>query len=412
MAEVPFNKPTPYTLHLDDELLDVTKQKLRLARFPEEQTDVGDDDWSQGAKVKVVKRLAEYWASEFDWRAEEARINADFNQFKVKVDIPGYGPQILHYAHQLSSRPDAIPLLFVQGWPGSFLEARKIIEPLTNPSDPTTQAFHVVVPSIPGFGPGDAPAKSGFGPMLTARGFNTLMVEVLGYNQYVTQGGDWGTMITRSMALQYPSHVRACHHNFLPCPPPPWYKAPFTMGRLILSPYLYTNRELQSLKNMQYYQKEQNGYLKLQSTRPQSLGFGLGDSPIGLLGWLVEKFHEWMDIANYTMPDDEILTFVMMHWMQGATPGFRYYKMAFVEEGEFNSKNCFKRYLDTPIGLSHFPKEIALSPYDWVAWVANVQFRREHDRGGHFAAVECPELLVQDLRDWFSSEVVKRVMQG
>lgn len=146
----------------------------------------------------------------------QARINADFNQFTVKVDIPGYGPQTLHYAHQLSSRPDAIPLLFVQGWPGSFLEARKIIDPLTNPSDPTTQAFHVVVPSIPGFGPGEAPTKSGFGPMLTARGFNTLMVDVLGYRQYVTQGGDWGTMITRSMALQFPNHVRACHHNFFP----------------------------------------------------------------------------------------------------------------------------------------------------------------------------------------------------
>ncbi|KAI4202623.1 MAG: hypothetical protein LQ350_002416 [Teloschistes chrysophthalmus] len=412
MAQKSFNKPTPYTLRVDDQLLDVTKQKLRLARFPEEQIDVGDDDWSQGAKVKVVKRLAEYWADGFDWRAVEARINADFNQFTVKVDIPGYGPQTLHYAHQLSSRPDAIPLLFVQGWPGSFLEARKIIDPLTNPSDPTTQAFHVVVPSIPGFGPGEAPTKSGFGPMLTARGFNTLMVDVLGYRQYVTQGGDWGTMITRSMALQFPNHVRACHHNFFPCGPPPWYKAPFTMGRLILSPYLYTNRELDSLKNMQYYRKEQDGYLRVQSTRPQSLGFGLGDSPVGLLGWLVEKFHEWMDVANYTMPDDEILTFVMMHWMQGATPGLRFYKMAFAEEGEFNIKGDFNRYLGTPIGLSHFPKEIALPPYDWVAWVANVQFRREHDRGGHFAAVECPELLVQDLRDWFSSEAVKRAMQG
>ncbi|KAL8779327.1 MAG: hypothetical protein Q9194_001503 [Teloschistes cf. exilis] len=184
------------------------------------------------------------------------------------------------------------------------------------------------------------------------------------------------------------------------------------MGRLILSPYLYTNRELKSLENMQYYRKEQDGYLRVQSTRPQSLGFGLGDSPVGLLGWLVEKFHEWMDVANYTMPDDEILTFVMMHWMQGATPGLRYYKMAFAEEGAFSSKDCFNRYLGTPIGLSNFPNEIAVPPYDWVAWVANVQFRREHDRGGHFAAVECPELLVQDLRDWFSSEVVKRAMQG
>ncbi|KAL8950065.1 MAG: hypothetical protein Q9183_007550, partial [Haloplaca sp. 2 TL-2023] len=217
MADDAFNKPTPYTLYVDQELLDNTKQKIRLARYPEEQVDVGDDDWSQGAKVKEVKRLAEYWANGFDWRAEEARINADFSQFKVKVDIPDYGPQVLHYAHQISPRANAIPLLFVQGWPGSFLEARKLIEPLTNPPDDSTQAFHVIAPSIPGFGPGDPPAKTGFGPFLTARAFKILMVDVLGYDRFVTQGGDWGSMVTRSMALQYRHHVRACHFNMLPC---------------------------------------------------------------------------------------------------------------------------------------------------------------------------------------------------
>ncbi|KAL9626463.1 MAG: hypothetical protein Q9204_007281 [Flavoplaca sp. TL-2023a] len=363
----------------DDDLLDLTKKKLQLARFPDEQIDVGDDDWSQGAKVKVVKRLAEYWSDGYDWRAEEARINAEFNQFKVKIDIPDYGPQVLHYAHQASPRPDAIPLLFVQGWPGSFLEARKTIQPLTNPPDAASQVFHVVVPSIPGFGPGNAPERSGFGVQLTAHGFTKLMVEVLGYKRFVTQGGDWGSMITRSMSLLYPQNVCACHHNFFPCRPPPW---------------------------------EQDGYLRLQATRPQSLGFGLGDSPIGLLGCLVEKFHEWMDVAHYRMSDDEVLTFVMMHWMQGATPGLRYYKMAFAEEGEASMKLAFTKYLSTPIGLSHFPREIMMPPYDWVSSVANEQFRREHDKGGQFAAVECPELLVQDLRDWFSSEIVKTAMHN
>lgn len=233
MSAHELNKPVPYTLHVDDELLDLTRKKLQLARYPEELTDIGDDNWSQGAKVKTVKRLAEYWSNGYDWRAEEvywqvllylgpwltryqARINAEFKQFKVKIDVPGYGPQIFHYAHQTSPRPNAIPLLFVQGWPGSFLEARKLIEPLTNPSDPSKQAFHLVVPSIPGFGPGDPAQESGFGPELTARGFKKIMVEVLGYDRFVTQGGDWGAMITRSMAIQYPQHVRACHHNMFP----------------------------------------------------------------------------------------------------------------------------------------------------------------------------------------------------
>ncbi|KAL8675463.1 MAG: hypothetical protein Q9168_000164 [Polycauliona sp. 1 TL-2023] len=410
MSAADFNKPVPYQLHVSDDLLDLTKQKLQLARFPDEQTDVGDDDWSQGAKVKVVKRLAEYWSNGYDWRAEEARINADFNQFKVKVDLPDYGPQVLHYAHQLSPRSDAIPLLFVQGWPGSFLEARKIIEPLTNPPDASSQAFHVIAPSIPGFGPGDAPTKSGFGPKLTAHAFTKLMVDVLGYKRFVTQGGDWGAFITRSMALMYPQHVRACHYNMFPCRFPPWYKAPLTLGRLILSSYLYTTTELNNLKIMKHYFKEQGGYMRIQSTRPQTLGFGLGDSPIGLLGWLVEKFHEWMDVSHYEMPDDEIITFVMMHWIQGATPGLRYYRMGFNEEGEAGMMQVFQGYLDTPIGLSHFPNEVMMPPYDWVSAVANEQFRREHDRGGHFAAVECPELVVKDLRDWFASEVVRKAM--
>ncbi|KAL8959936.1 MAG: hypothetical protein Q9183_005552 [Haloplaca sp. 2 TL-2023] len=152
--------------------------------------------------------------------------------------------------------------------------------------------------------------------------------------------------------------------------------------------------------------------MSIQSTRPQSLAFGLGDSPIGLLGWLREKFHEWTDVANYTMPDDEILTFVMMYWMQGATPGLRYYKWAFSEQQESGTRKGFTQYLDTPIGLSCFPKEIMMPPYDWIAPVANVQFRREHDRGGHFAAVEVPDLMVQDVREWFSTETARKALKG
>lgn len=244
----------------------------------------------------------------------QAKINQDLKQYKVRINVPDYGPQVLHFAHHPSSNSTAIPLLFVQGWPGSFLEARKIINSLTTPSSPNTQAFHVVVPSIPGFGPGDAPKKSGFGPITTAKAFKVLMVDVLGYDRFVTQGGDWGAFITRSLAVQYPQHVKAYHCNLIPCGPPAWYKAPWTMGRLILNSYLYTKREKQGIENMQHYAKEGSGYFKQQSTRPQSLGFGLGDSPTGLLAWFVEKLHEWMDVAHYTMPDDEILTFVMMHW--------------------------------------------------------------------------------------------------
>ena len=238
------------------------------------------------------------------------------------------------------------------------------------------------------------------------------MVDVLGYGKFVTQGGDWGGFITRSLAMQYPQHVKACHLNFVPCGPPAWYKAPLAVGRLMLNSYFYTEREKQGLANLQRYMKEGNGYLKIQSTRPQSLGFGLGDSPIGLLGWLVEKFHEWMDTTHYTMPSDEILTFVMMHWIQGATPGLRYYKAAYLESDPTNTRHAFTTYLATPLGVSNFPREIAIPPMDWMRAVANVQFYKEHEKGGHFAAVECPDELVADLREWFGGGVVRRALEG
>lgn len=245
---------------------------------------------------------------------------------------------------------------------------------------------------------------------MTAKAFKILMVDVLGYDRFVTQGGDWGAFITRSMAMQYPQHVKACYANLIPCGPPPFYKAPLTMGRLVLNSWLYTSREKKSLERLQWYLKEQNGYLKQQSTRPQSLGFGLGDSPIGVLGWLVEKYHEWMDVQNYDMPDDEVLAFVMMHWMQGVTPGLRFYKAAYSEKGPTCASKAFTTYLGTPLGVSCFPMEILCPPKEWIQGIANVQWYCEHDIGGHFPSVECPELLVGDLREWFGSEIVKRAM--
>ncbi len=156
--------------------------------------------------------------------------------------------------------------------------------------------------------------------------------------------------------------------------------------------------------------REGDGYLKQQSTCPQSLGFGLGDSPIGLLAWLVDNFHDWMDVANYEMSDDEVITFVMMHWMQAATPGLGYYKAASQESGPTNMKNAFTTYHSTPMGMSKFPKEVAILPMDWMRAFANVQFFKEHDTGGHFPAVECPDALIGNLREWFWSNIVKEAI--
>ena len=330
----------------------------------------------------------------------------------MKVDVKGYGEQVIHFAHQRSSRPDALPLLFLSGWPGSFLEARKIIQPLTQPADKDTLAFHLIIASLPGFGPGDPATKSGFGVVHAARAFKQLMVDVLGYDRFVAQGGDWGAITTRSMVMQYPQHVRAYHCNIVLCRPPSWYKAPLRLGRLLLHRFLYSASEKRSLAAMQRYQSELDGYFRVQANRPQSLGFGLGDSPIGLLGWFVEKYHEWMDIANYTMPDDEILTFVMMHWIQGSTPGLRFYKASVNEKDISSLMTAFTVYDTTPMGYSMFPKELLATPLEWVATIANVQYFEEHATGGHFPSVECPDELVGDIREWFSSDVVKSAMKG
>ena len=415
------NKPVPYTLRISDELLKVTKQKLELSRYPHELEDVPDEDWTHGSKVSVVKQLAAFWKDRFDWRAQEVQINAFFHQFKVKIDTETtHGTQVIHFAHHRSNEPDAIPLLFVAGWPGSFLEARKLIEPLTSPTGESKhQAFHFVVASIPGFGPGDPPRKRAFGPATTAKAFKKVMVDVLGYDRFVTQGGDVGASITRLMALQYPQHVKAYHLNAMHVRPPAWYKNPMAIGRFIFRSYLYTPQERKNIDGMMRWQNEESGYSFVQRTKPQSLGFGLGDSPIGLLAWLMEKFHGWMDVEHYEMPVEEVLTLVMMHWMQGGTPGFRFYKASAEEVGmqqaageTWTRANAWTSYLDTPLGYSVFLKELAKPPLDWARHVANVAFYREHDRGGHFAAVECPDLLVQDLREWFGSDIVKTAMRG
>lgn len=408
------NQPVPFSLHVPESLLETTKEKLELARYPVELEDV--DDWSHGSQVDDVRRLAKYWLEDYDWRLEEQKINSTFKQFRVLIDThTHHGTQLIHYAHHPSKHAAAIPLLFVSGWPGSFLEARKLIQPLTSPEDPNTQqAFHLVVCSIPGFGPGDPPKKSGFGPVTVARAFKQVMVDVLGYDRFVTQGGDIGASITRLMALQYPQHVRACHHNFVPVRPPPLaVKHVWATVRFLCRDYFYTARELESVQSMLKWQEEEGAYSAIQRTKPQTLGFGMGDSPIGLLAWFLEKFHGWMDTKHYEMPDEEVLNFVMMHWIQGATPGFRMYKASRQEDIEsVNTRNnAWTTYLPgTPWGVSFFPKEIARPPLEWVRAVGDLKWYKEHNKGGHFPSTECPDLLVEDLREWFGGELVKSAM--
>ncbi|KAL3492480.1 Alpha/Beta hydrolase protein [Aspergillus germanicus] len=408
IQDLKFNIPVPYEIHVDRELLDVTKQKLALARYPEEQTDFGEDNWAQGAKVSRVKQLAKFWQNEYDWEQEETRLNAAFNHFLVKLDVPGYGPLVLHFTHTRSSSPDAIPLLFSHGWPGSFVEAFRVVRPLTQPDNTTDPAFHFVAPSIPGFGFSPAPTKSGVGPNVVARAYKVLMTEVLGYPTFVTQGGDFGSFITRSLAIQYPDIVRAQHLNMFPVPPPTLFSAPLAYLRWCFSAVIYSDFEREALHIRKNFETDQSGYLEQQKTRPQTLGFALGDSPIGLLAWFVEKFYDWGDVHE-ALSDTDIITLVMMHWIQGVTPGLRFYRESF-GRGMREAEKTFEVYVSAPTGVSMYAKEQLHCPRDWAAQAANIQYWKEYERGGHFSSLERPDLFVQDMRAFFSSSSVLRAI--
>lgn len=272
----------------------------------------------------------------------------------VKLDVPGHGILILHYTHAKSPRDNAIPLLFSHGWPGSVVEAIKVAGPLSNPENAKDTAFHVVAPSIPGFGFSPAPTRSGVGPEVVARAYKILMTDVLGYKTFVTQGGDFGSFITRSVAIQHPGVVAAQHLNMFPVPPPTFIGAPLTYLRWCLSSITYSSYEREALRVRENFERDQSGYLEQQKTRAQTLGFGLGDSPVGLLAWFVEKFHDWGHVEEAFTPD-MVITLVMMHWIQGTTPGLRFYREAFGERRE--AEKTFETYIDRPTGVSNFPKE-------------------------------------------------------
>ncbi|GJC81830.1 putative epoxide hydrolase [Colletotrichum liriopes] len=398
-----FGHAVPYSIHLDRNFIEMTREKLKSARYPEEQDDFGADDWTQGAKVARVKHLAGYWLNKYDWDAQEKRLNSIFNHYLVKLDVPGYGPLTLHFTHTKSRSPSAIPLLFCHGWPGSFVEASKVVSDLTDPQSAQDPSFHLIAPSIPGFGFSPAPSRSGVGPEIVARAYKMLMTDVLGYPWFVTQGGDFGSFITRSIAIQFPQAVRAAHLNMFPVPPPTLWSAPTAYLRWWLSKILYSDFEREALRVRKNFELDQSGYLEQQRTRPQTLGFALGDSPLGLLAWFLEKFHDWADIYE-DLGDDDLVTLVMMHWVQGATPGLRFYREAFGVRRE--AERTFETYVAAPTGVSMYAKEQLHCPKDWAQQAANIQFWREYERGGHFSSLECPHLFIRDMREFFSSRVV------
>ncbi|HEV2289869.1 MAG TPA: alpha/beta fold hydrolase [Candidatus Acidoferrales bacterium] len=367
----------PFKVHVADSVLEDLDRRLAATRWPDQLPGTTSE---YGVDIKKVRELADYWQKQFNWRAQEARINS-FDQFTTEID-----GQRIHFIHERSPRADAIPLLLIHGWPGSFLEFLKMIEPLTQPKNASTPAFDVVIPSLPGFGFSGPTTARGWGPKRMASALIALM-DRLGYSRYGVQGGDWGSEIARDIARQAPEHVIGLHLNLLYADPPN-QEAVAKMSDF-------------ERRRYSYFQSEESSFFNLQSSEPQTLAYALTDSPVGWLAWMIDKFQFLTDNNGdfLTAVDrDTFLTDVTLYWVTGTIgSAMRIYRENRLEEREAAPLP----YLKTPVAFADFPKEVYSTPLSWIEQSYNVVQYTRMPRGGHFAALEQPDLLVADIRKFF-----------
>ena len=377
----------PFHLAIPDPVLDDLRARLAHTRWPERET-VRDE--TQGVPLAEAQALCAYWRDNYDWRACEAKLNA-FGQYRTEID--GLG---IHFLHVRSPQANALPLVLTHGWPGSVVEFLKVIGPLTDPvahGGKAEDAFHVVVPSLPGYGFSDKPAEAGWSVERIAAAWIELMRR-LGYDRYVAQGGDWGSAVTSAMATIRPAQLAAIHLNFVIATP-----TPEDLANL-------SEDEKAALAKLQRFSAEGRGYSAIQGTRPQTLGYGLTDSPAGQAAWIYEKLVEWMDCGGNPLSVvsyDDMLDNIMLYWLPAnAASSARLY---------WESMTSFAAgATDLPVACSIFPGEITRPIRKWAERkYPNLIHWHELARGGHFAAFEQPELFVDELRTAFRSI---RLMNG
>ncbi|MFE7721615.1 epoxide hydrolase family protein [Nocardia rhizosphaerihabitans] len=375
----------PFHIDIAQSDLDDLHRRLADARWPDQQPGA---EWSRGVPVEYLRELAEYWRTTYDWRAAEAELNK-YPQFVTEID-----GQRIHFLHVRSAQPDATPLLLTHGWPGSIVEFLDVIGPLTDPGahggDPA-DAFHLVIPSLPGYGFSGPVTEPGWNATRIAAAWVELMSR-LGYERYGAQGGDWGAFITPEVGRAGGDRVIGIHVNAA------------TFGFIPFGPVsdaekaTMTEAELARLDRLALFKSEGSGYFRIQSTRPQTLAYGLHDSPIGQLAWIVEKFKEWTFPAD-GLPDaavdrDRLLTNVMLYWLTGTagSSAALYYEA-------MHTRSWPTTPLTTPTGVAVFAEDVAIRRY--AEGSADIVHWSEFDRGGHFAAMEAPDLLVGDIRAFF-----------
>ena len=374
------NNILPFKIAIADAVLADLRTRLRNTRWPEPELV---SDWSQGAPRAWIEDICRYWADGYDWRSREVRLNR-FAQYTTDIDgLP------IHFLHVRSPHADAMPLLLTHGWPGSFVEFHKVLAPLTDPTahgGDARDAFHVVCPSLPGFGFSGKPTATGWGVDRIAAAWAVLM-DRLGYARYGAQGGDWGSAVTTALGAQDAVHCAGIHITLA------MQSRPQVTGEP-------TPEEARALQGAKQYAEAGAGYAQLQATRPQTLGYALTDSPAGQAAWILEKFQAWTDCDGHPeniFSRDELLDNLMVYWVTAsAASSARLYWESFGK-----GRRALHR-VDIPTGVAVFPKEIVTPVRRWMeAQYTDIRHWTEMPRGGHFAAFEQPGLFVEELRTYF-----------
>ncbi|MBJ8340219.1 epoxide hydrolase [Antrihabitans sp. YC3-6] len=376
----------PFRVEIAEAAIQDLKARIANTRWPEQLPGA---EWERGVPVSYLKELAAYWGNEFDWRAAEERLN-QHAQYLTEID-----GQTIHFFHVRSPEPNATPLVLLHGWPGSVVEFLNVIGPLSDPRahglDPD-QAFHLVIPSMAGFGFSTPLSDSGWGSMRNAKAFTQLM-SMLGYEKYGVQGGDYGAFVAPDMGRVAPDRVIGVHVNAA------------TFGFIPLGPVSdddladMTATERERIARLGHWTAEQDGYFKIQATRPQTVGYGLADSPTGQLAWIVEKFKEWTNSTKALPEDavsrDEILADVSVYWFTGTATSSANMYYESTHGGEWPVPS------NVPTGVAAFAEDVSIRRYAEEGH--NIVHWSDFEVGGHFAALETPDLLVGDIREFFAA---------
>lgn len=381
------NAVVPYEISIPEPDIEDLAARLAKSRLPDQLNSIS---WEYGSDLSFMQEVLSYWREEFDWKEQERRLN-QFDHFKTQID----GLE-MHFIHQRSENPNSIPLMLVHGWPGSISEFTNILGPLTDPAaygGDISDSFHIVAPSLPGFGFSGIPTETGYSPEKIAKILAQLM-EKIGYDQYAIAGGDWGAIINRHLANHYPERLIGLHSNMMLASPPTDQEKREQV----------TEAEASAASARQNYMLNEVAYQQIQGTKPQTLGYGLNDSPLGLAAWIIEKFHGWSDLPQDSRGDlnavftmDELLTNVSIYWFTNTiTSSTRIYY-----ENRNTPQEKPMEFINVPTGASIFPAEIFITPRAWAEAAYDLRHWTVMDTGGHFAALEEPELYLNDLRTFF-----------